>query len=71
MFSAGIVSTIVSKSNTWNDLGDEFERGKQSQLTSMSSNAINPNSGGKLLESTNLSTDDTQNMEDEVKLLDI
>lgn len=66
--SAGIVSTIISKSNTWNDLGDEFERGKQSQLTSMSS------SSGRhvFIESTNLSTaDNTQNLEDEVKLLDI
>jgi hypothetical protein len=36
--SASIVSAIISRSNTWSALGDEFELGKQRQLIPLASN---------------------------------
>ena len=69
IFSAGIVSTIISKSDTWNDLGDEFERGKQSQLTSMSSNSAVNNKDSERSDYNKVLSSD--NEDKDVNLLDI
>ena len=60
LFLSGIVSTIiaasiVSKSNTWESLNEEFEKGKENQLMQMSEASIKEQ--GKIENSVNQSNE--------------
>jgi len=82
LFGSGIISAvlaafIISKSNSWEELGNEFERGKQNQLIdSAAPGAIN--TGGraemaaqKLEASKQSSSDGSGGVLDEIKALDL
>jgi hypothetical protein len=62
LISAFIAAFIISKSNSWDDLNDEFERGKESQL--IVSELLNPSDDKSEVPTTAVSSNVLQEVQD-------